>query len=97
MSSTSKIAVITAASIGVVVTQSSSLRAEIEGSSPAEKVTKIAAPIAVDEEVLYSALPDDVLEKAAGFGRLYLAYSVPTECLKKPASSSSKKPSRVKK
>jgi hypothetical protein len=97
MSSTSKIAVITAASLGLVLTQSSASRAETENSSAPEKVTRIAAPIDVDEEILYSALPDEVLEKAAGFGRVYLAFSVPTECLKKPASSSSKKPTRVKK
>jgi hypothetical protein len=65
MSSTSRIAVIAAASLGLVLTQSSAPRAETEDSSAPEKVTKIAAPIDLDEEVLYSALPDEVLEKAA--------------------------------
>jgi hypothetical protein len=50
MSSTSKRAVITAASIGIVLTQSSSLLAEKQDGAP-EKVTKIAAPIDLDEEV----------------------------------------------
>jgi hypothetical protein len=59
------IAAIAAASIGMVLTQSSSPRAETEDNSAAEKVTKIAAPIDVDEEVLYSAVPDEALEKAA--------------------------------
>ncbi len=102
MSSRSKIAVITAASLGMVLTQSSASRAETEDSSAApEKVTKIAAPIDLDEEVLYSALPDEVLEKAAG--SVHLAYTA-SGCggwtnycnkgqpVKKPASSSSKKP-----
>jgi hypothetical protein len=62
MSNNSKIGVITAASIGMVLTQSSSLLAENQDRS---EVTKIAAPIDLDEEVLYSALPDKVLEKAA--------------------------------
>jgi hypothetical protein len=48
MSSTSKIAVVTAASIGMVLTQSSSLLAEKQDSSAPEKVTKIAAPIDLD-------------------------------------------------
>jgi hypothetical protein len=65
MSIKSKIAAIAAASIGMVLTQSSSPRAETEDNSAAEKVTKIAAPIDVDEEVLYSAVPDEALEKAA--------------------------------
>jgi hypothetical protein len=64
MSSTPKIAVITAASIGMVLTQSSSLLAENQDRS---EVIKIAAPIDLDEEVLYSALPDEALERAAGF------------------------------
>ena len=68
MSNKSNLAVITAASIGVVLTQSSSLLAEKRDSSAPEKVTKIAAPIDLDEEVLYSALPDEALEKAAAFG-----------------------------
>jgi hypothetical protein len=68
MSIKSKIAAIAAASIGMVLTQSSSPRAETEDNSAPEKVTKIAAHL--DEEILYSALSDDVLEKAAteGFG-----------------------------
>jgi hypothetical protein len=61
MNSTPKIAVITAASIGLMLTQSSSLRAENESSSAPERATEIAAPIDLDEEVLYSALPDEVL------------------------------------
>jgi hypothetical protein len=65
MSSTPKIAVITAASIGMVLTQSSSLLAE---KQEPQKVAKIAAPIDLDEEVLYSPLPDEALERAAGFG-----------------------------
>jgi hypothetical protein len=63
MSSTSKIAVVTAASIGMVLTQSSSLFAENQDRS---EVTK--APIDLDEEVLYSALPDEALERAAALG-----------------------------
>ena len=63
MSIKSKIAAIAAASIGMVLTQSSSPRAETEDNSAPEKVTKIAAHL--DEEILYSALSDDVLEKAA--------------------------------
>jgi hypothetical protein len=62
MSSTPKIAVITAASIGMVLTQSSSLLAENQDRS---EVIKIAAPIDLDEDVLYSPLSDEVLEKAA--------------------------------
>ena len=77
MSNKSKLAVVTAASIGIVLTQSSPLFAEIENNSAPEKVTKIAAPIDLDEEVLYSALPDEALEKAAK-----VAYS--TECLDNP-------------
>jgi|SRR5262249_5661668 len=65
MSIKSKIAAIAAASLGMVLTQSSAPRAETEDNSAPEKVTKITAPIDVDEEVLYSALSDDVLEKAA--------------------------------
>jgi hypothetical protein len=68
MSIKSKIAAIVAASLGMVLTQSSASRAETENSSAPEKVTRIAAPIDVDEEVLYSALSDEVLEKAAGSG-----------------------------
>jgi len=64
MSIKSKIAAIAAASLGMLLTQSSSPRAETESSSGREKA-KIAAPIDVDEDVLYSALPDDVLERAA--------------------------------
>ena len=64
MSIKSKIAAIAAASIGVVLTQSSATRAETEDNSAPEKVTKIAAPIDVDE-VFYSAVPDEVLERAA--------------------------------
>jgi hypothetical protein len=64
--STPKIAVITAASIGMVLTQSSSLLAEKQDASAAQKVTKIAAPIDLDEEVLYSVVPDEVLEVIAG-------------------------------
>ena len=66
MSIKSKIAAIAAASIGMVLTQSSSPRAETEVNSAPEKVTKIAAPIDVDEDVLYSAVPDEVLEVVAG-------------------------------
>jgi hypothetical protein len=65
MSIKSKIAAIVAASLGIVLTQSSSPRAETEENGAPENVTKIAAPIDLDEEVLYSALPDEVLEKAA--------------------------------
>ena len=65
MSIKSKIAAIAAASIGMVLTQSSSPRAETEDNSAPEKVTKIAAPIDVDEDVLYSAIPDEALERAA--------------------------------
>jgi hypothetical protein len=68
MSNNSKIGVIAAASIGMVLTQSSSLLAEEQDTSAAQKATKIAAPIDVDEEVLYSTLPDETLEKAAVFG-----------------------------
>ena len=48
MSNKSKLAVITVASIGIVLTQSSSLLAEQDRS----EVTKIATPIDLDEEVL---------------------------------------------
>src|SRR5262249_8860924 len=68
MSIKSKIAAIAAASIGMVLTHSSSLRAENEDSSAPEKVLKITAPIDLDEEVLYPALPDEVLERAAASG-----------------------------
>jgi hypothetical protein len=96
MSNKSKLAVITAASIGVVVTQSSSLRAEKENSSASEKV--IAAPINADEDVFYSAIPDDALERAG----LHLAYTTETGMycntyycnkgqVKKPPTSQSKK------
>jgi hypothetical protein len=65
MSIKSKIAAIAAASLGMVLTQSSSPRAEIEDNSAPEKVTKIAAPVDVGEDVLYSELPDEALERAA--------------------------------
>jgi hypothetical protein len=78
MSSTSKKALISAASIGIVLTQSSSLLAEKQNTSAPEKVTKIAAPIDLDEEVLYSALSDDVLEKAVA--GVYLAYTGGLQC-----------------
>ena len=81
MSNKSNLAVITAASIGVVLTQSSSLLAEKQDSSAPEKVTKIAAPIDLDEEVLYWALPDEALEKAAGSGG---KVAMGTECLDNP-------------
>jgi hypothetical protein len=86
MSNKSKIALIAAASIGVVVTQSSSLRAENENSSAPEKATKIVAPINADEDVFYSVIPDDALERAAG--SLCAAQSQP---VKKPPTSQSKK------
>jgi hypothetical protein len=93
MSIKSKIAAIAAASIGMVLTQSSSPRAETENSSGREKA-KIAAPIDVDEEVLYSALPDEALERAAGFGgTVHLASIGPTcagtciSCNQTPAQS----------
>jgi len=94
MSIKSKIAAIAAASLGMVLTQGSSLRAETEDNSAPEKVAKIAAPIDVDEEILYSALSDEVLEKAAGFGgTVHLASAVPTcagtciSCNQTPAQS----------
>jgi hypothetical protein len=65
MSIKSKIAAIAAASLGMVLTQSSAPRAEIENSSAPEKLTKIAAPIDVNDEIFYSAVPDDALERAA--------------------------------
>jgi hypothetical protein len=65
MSNKSKIAAIAAASLGMVLTQSSSLRAD---SNAPERVTKIVAPVDWSEEVLYSAFSDDDLEKAVGFG-----------------------------
>jgi hypothetical protein len=69
MSNNSNIGVITAASIGMVLTQSSSLLAEKQASSAGpEKVTQIAVSSDLDEEVLYSTLPDEALEKAAAFG-----------------------------
>ena len=64
MSIKSKIAAIAAASLGMVLTQSSATRAETEDNSAPEKVAKIAAPIDVDE-IFYSAVPDDALERAA--------------------------------
>jgi hypothetical protein len=79
MSSTPKIAVITAASIGMVLTQSS-LLAETEDSSAPERVTKIAAPIDLDEEALYSALTDEVLEKAAEVGGVGLCGVTQNTC-----------------
>jgi hypothetical protein len=105
MSNKSKLAVITAASIGMVLTQNSAARAEIEGNTAPEKVTRIAVPINVDEEILYSALPDDVLEKAAGSGVHVAAGTYAQGCsttaicsnakpVKKPPSSSSKKPNK---
>jgi hypothetical protein len=97
MSIKSKIAAIVAASLGMVLTQSSASRAETENSSAPEKATKIAAPIDVDEDVLYSELPDEVLEKAAASsgGPTYTAcgacntgaMSCASSCVKKPAPS----------
>src|SRR5262249_50670900 len=79
MSIKSKIAAIAAASLGMVLTQSSAPRAETEDDSAPGKVTKIVAPIDVDEDVLYSALPDEFVEKAAGFGgTVHLASLVAT-------------------
>ena len=75
MSIKSKIAAIAAASLGMVLTQSSSLLAEKQNSNAPEKVTKTAAPTDLDEEVLYSAVSDDVLEKAAGFGGPGVCYT----------------------
>jgi hypothetical protein len=68
MSDKPKIALITAASLGMVLTQSSAPRAETEDNSTPEKITKIAGDL--DEDVLYSTLSDDALEKAAGFCRV---------------------------
>jgi hypothetical protein len=65
MSIKSKIAAIIAASLGMVFTQSSAGRAETEDNSAPEKVIKIATPIDLDEDVLYSELPDEALERAA--------------------------------
>jgi hypothetical protein len=62
-SNKSKLAVITAASIGMLLTQSPASRAETEDSSAPKKVTRIAAPIDWGEEVFYSAFPDEVLEQ----------------------------------
>lgn len=72
-----KIAVITAAAIGMVLTESSSLLAESQDRS---EVIKIAAPIDLDEEVLYSALPDEVLEKAAEVGGVGLCGVTQSTC-----------------
>jgi hypothetical protein len=65
MSIKSKIAAIGAASLGMVLTQSSAPRAETEDNSAPQKVAKITAPIDVDDEIFYSALPDEALERAA--------------------------------
>ena len=104
MSITSKKALISAASIGMVLTQSSSPRAETEDNSAPEKVTKIAAPIDVGEEVLYSAVPDEALERAAAgppttsppncgpTGAMSCASSCNTQ-VKKPPSGGLKVPS----
>jgi hypothetical protein len=99
MSNKSKLAVIAAAAIGVVVTQSSSLHAETEQNSAPEKLTKIAAPINANEDVFYSAIPDDALERAAGFAGMKLAagWTSSSQCcskvqpVKKPPTSQSKK------
>jgi hypothetical protein len=80
MSNKSKIAVITAASIGMVLTQSSSLRAENEDTNAPEKVTKIAVPVDLDEAVLYSTLPDEVLENTAGFAGVGLCGVTQATC-----------------
>jgi hypothetical protein len=66
MSNKSKLAAIAAASIGMVLTQSSAPRAETKDNSAPEKLTKIAAPMDVNEDVFYSAIPDDALERVAG-------------------------------
>jgi hypothetical protein len=87
MSIKSKIAAIAAASIGMVLTQSSAPRAEAEDNSAPEKVTTFAAPLDVDEEIFYSPLPDEALEKAAGFGETVhfaanpYSQAYPTQCL----------------
>lgn len=76
MSSTPKIAVITAASIGVVLTQSSTLLAEKQ-----EQQKEIAAATDdLDDEVLYSALPDEALERAAGGVGACLSLSCAAQC-----------------
>jgi hypothetical protein len=80
VSSTSKIAAVTAASIGMLLTQSSSVLAEKQDASAPEKVTKIAASIDLDEDVFYSALPDEVLEKAAGLGGVGLCGVTQSTC-----------------
>ena len=54
MSNKSKIAAIAAASLGMVLTQSSAPRAETEDNGAPEKVTKITAPIDIDDEIFYS-------------------------------------------
>src|SRR5689334_7027085 len=85
MSIKSKIAAIAAASLGMVLTQSSATRAETEDNSAPEKVTKITPPIDVNEDVFYSAVPDEVIENAASdrFG----ANFSPAPCpVKKPSS-----------
>jgi hypothetical protein len=95
MSSTPKIAVITVASIGMVLTQSSSLLAEKQDRS---EVTNIAAPIDLDEEVLYSALSDEsdeVLEKAATMYAAAFSVTICAGCdkvqpVKRPPSSKSR-------
>ncbi len=79
----------------MVLTQSSSLLAGKQDSSAPENITKIAAPIDLDGDIFYSALPDDVLEKAAG--SVYLAQHTGGFCptfycnkgqpVKKPPSS----------
>jgi len=103
MSNRSKIAAITAASIGMVLTQGSTLLAEKQDSSAPKKVTKIAAPIDLDEEVFYSALSDEAVEKAGSGGGVYAAmtkeycggysqYCNKAQPVKKPASSQPKKP-----
>lgn len=100
MSNKSKIAVVTAASLGLVLTQSSASRAE-NGDSSAPQVTKIAAPIDVNEEVFYTPVSDDALERASG--TVDLAASTGSPCvttaicgkaqpIKKPPTSQSKKP-----
>jgi hypothetical protein len=84
MSSKSKIAAIVAASLGMVLTQSSAPRAETEDNSAPEKVTKITAPIDVDDEIFYSALPDEALERAAASS----PFSASTACCNTGAAMS---------
>jgi hypothetical protein len=64
-SNTSKVAAITAATLGTLLTPTSAPRAEVEvGNSP--NLTKVTPSVDLDEDVFYSPVSDEALEIAAG-------------------------------